>query len=245
MNWGNPFWILYYAAHTAAGIWYLLELFLLAAVWELGLVAWAFGGLWLVLAVAGRTGRFSLQGTVWRIVAAGVLPALCGAVDALWRGDEIMPTPAMWAFFLPQFLLAGCILLPRREEGPGWKRGLALLERGWELNLFLVLWLFLLAGSVLFMSTFGIFFSLIIGALLAENSSALDYEGVAGIVAGMGLLWLLRRYMLLRAWRLAEEEDRPGPWFVLLVPVWGLVQAGRLEKRLRARQWAAEGYDRF
>ena len=71
MNWGNLGWILYYAAHTAAGIWSLLELFLLEAVQELGLAAWAFGVLWLVLAAAGRTGRPSLQGTVWRIFAAG------------------------------------------------------------------------------------------------------------------------------------------------------------------------------
>ena len=98
MNWGNLGWILYYAAHTAAGIWSLLELFLLEAVQELGLAAWAFGVLWLALAAAGRTGCPSLQGTVWRIFAAGLLPALCGAVDALWRGDTITPTPAMWAF---------------------------------------------------------------------------------------------------------------------------------------------------
>ena len=245
MNWGNLGWILYYAAHTAAGIWSLLELFLLEAVQELGLAAWAFGVLWLALAAAGRTGCPSLQGTVWRIFTAGLLPALCGAVDALWRGDMITPTPAMWAFFLPQLLLAGCVLLPGRVEGPGWKQGLALLERGWELNLFLMLWLFLLAGSVLFMSTGGLLFSFFIGVLLAGSRRFLDYDGVAGIVTGLGLLWLLRRYMLLRAWRLAAEEDQPGPWFALLVPVWGLVQAGRLEKSLRARQWAAEGYDRF
>ena len=108
-----------------------------------------------------------------------------------------------------------------------------------------MLWLFLLAGSVLFMSTGGLLFSFFIGALLAGSRRFLDYDGVAGIVTGLGLLWLLRRYMLLRVWRLAAEEDRPGPWFALLVPVWGLVQAGRLEKNLRARQWAAEGYDRF
>ena len=37
VNWGNLGWILYYAAHTAAGVWSLLELFLLEAVQEAGL----------------------------------------------------------------------------------------------------------------------------------------------------------------------------------------------------------------
>lgn len=240
MGWGNlVVSIIYCAIHVTAGILCIAELFLLAAVRELGLAAWAFAWLWLVLAVLGSVGQISLRRTVWRLLAAGPFPGLCGAVDALWRGDVIESTPAMWAFFLTLLLLAARILLEREKEGDSWERGLALLERGQELSLFLMLWLFLLVGGVLFMATFGMLFSIFIGMLLAELNSFLDYDGVAGILAGLGLMWLLQRCMLLRAWQLAEE-DRPGPWFALLVPVWGLVQANRLEKRFRARKWAAE-----
>lgn len=244
MNWGNLLAILYWAAHTTAAILWLAEFLLLEAVRDLGLAAWAFAWLWLVLAVLGSVGQISLRGAACRLLAAGLFPGLCGAVDALWRGDVIEPTPAMWAFFLMLLLLAARILLEREREGAGWERGLALLERGRDLNLFLLLWLFLLAGGVVFMATFGVPISLIVGALIADRNSFLDYDGVAGILAGLGLLWLLQRCMLLRAWRLAEE-DRPGPWLALLVPVWGLIQANRLEMRLRARRWASEGMQPF
>lgn len=248
MNFTNLLWILYFAAHTTAALLNLiLEACFLWAVRDLGAAAWALAALWLVLAVRCGLWRFSMRGAVWRILATGLFPALCGAVDVLRRGEIIKPTPAVWAFFLSLLLLLGRILLSEERDVryPGWERGLALLERGRELSLFLVLWLLLLGGGVLLMATLGFLFSLIIGGLIASRNTLLDYGGVVGIMIGLGLLYLLRCGMFLRAWRQAEEEERLSPWFALLVPVWGLVQAGRLEGRLRARKWAAEGYDRF
>lgn len=233
MNFTNLLWFLYFAAQlTAALVDLVLALCFLEAVRELDLLAWGLAVLWLTLAARKDLGCR----TVWRILATGLFPALCGAMEVLRREEMIKATPAMWAFFLTLFLLLGRILLSeeRDVQRSRWEQGLALLERGRELSLFLLLWLQLLGGAVILMSTVGLGFSLIIGGLIASRNTLLDYGGLVGVLVGLGLLYLLRCGMFLRAWRQAEEEDRPGPWLALLVPAWGMVQASRLEARFRA-----------
>lgn len=244
----NILCLIYLVAHTVAALLSeILECCVVLAAYDLGMTAWGLTALWLALIVLDLLGWISVRKPEWRILAAALFPVLCGAMDVLFRSKAGQPPAEVSAQFLALLLLAGYILLAREQndQRPGWEQGLALLERGSEINVFLLLWPALLGGGILFMGTIGILFSLIIGGLIAARNNLLDYNGTVGFLLGLLGLYLIQAVLFLRAWRLTEEEDRAEPWFTLLVSIWNLVQARRLTNRLWRRKWTAEGYDHF
>lgn len=233
--------LLYDAAHLTA---ILLTVFLMApveAVRSLEAGAWGLSALWLALLLLDRTGRLELHGSFGKIVASLLLPAALGSGELLFRddglGEVLFLRPEISVCFLLFVLLLGSILL--RKPG-GEAGGELLLERGFELAISEVIWLHLLGGAVFLMATFGLLLVVIIGELMAQNSSLLDYGGLAGVLLGLLGIHLAQVVLFWRGLRLArgEDPDLGGPWSPLLlwIPVANLVWAGRLRHQLWNRR---------
>lgn len=228
--------LLYDAAHLVA---VLLTVFLMGpmlAVRGLGRGVWMLSALWLVLLLADWTGRVNLHGSFGTLAAALVLPAVLGSGELLFRTELFGESPleGYLCFFL-LILLLGSILI----RGPGWEEGQRaelLLERGCELAIPEVIWLHLLGGAVLLVSTFGLLLVVILGELMAQNGSLFDYGGLAGVLLGLLALHLVQVLMFWRGLRLAKEKipDRIERWSPLLlwIPIVNLIWAGRLRSWL-------------
>ena len=236
--------LLYDAAHLVA---VLLTVFLMGpmlAVRGLGRGVWMLSALWLVLLLADWTGRVNLHGSFGTLAAALVLPAVLGSGELLFRTELFGESPleGYLCFFL-LILLLGSILI----RGPGWEEGQRaelLLERGCELAIPEVIWLHLLGGAVLLVSTFGLLLVVILGELMAQNGSLFDYGGLSGMLTALLILHLAQGLMFWRGLRLAgrEKPDLVGRWSALAVwiPVANLVWAGRLKSRLWRRRMKEE-----
>ena len=240
-------YLIYYAAHMTAG---LLGIFLMAFVYaarDLELAAWGLTALCLALLDLDRSGRVSLRGSVGKILAALAVPALCGCVDVLFRQGSPQ-SPAAWSVFAALFLLAGYILLreePAVEEAAPLVKAEALLVRGSILGTAEAFWLVLLGCGVVFMATFGLLFTILLGALIASRNGLLDYDGLVGVLAGLLVLHLIQALWYWKGERLVKAED---PWldvgglhFALLIPIWNSIQARRLAKELWTRRMREGG----
>lgn len=233
MNWTNLFGIFYYAAHTVAGIFDLILELEVAKIGRAGLWAWAVPGVCLVLLALDLTGRLSLRGSAAKTLVALLLPLLCSSGEMLLRDDLIPDGAAPTAWVLSLILLTAYVLLRgEKPEAPE-----VLLEHGSALGVALALWLLLMAAAVLFMATFGLLISLIVGGLIASKNGLLDYGGVKGLLSGLLALYILQCLWFWRGARLvrrdAPEMEGGVPRLSLLVPVWNMVQARRLALRLR------------
>lgn len=242
MNWANLLWIFYFAAHTAAGILYLLLGMVMYGVREAGLWNWTVPGVCLVLLVMDLTGRISLRGSAAKTLAALFLPLLCGYVELLfWDGyglDGATPAAVAWVF--AKLLLAAYVLL--REEKP--KSPEVLLERGSAMGVAGAVWLVGMAGAVLFMASFGLPVSLLVGGLISSRNSLLDYCGVKGILSGLLALYVLQCLWYCRGARLVQgdelERNDSIPLISLFIPFWNQAQARKLARLLQMR--GVKGY---
>ena len=228
--------LLYDAAHLVA---VFLTVFLMGPMLAVGGGGGGVGwlpALGVVLLGAAGTGGGNPRGGFGTLAAALVLPAVLGSGELLFRTELFGESPleGYLCFFL-LILLLGSILI----RGPGWEEGQRaelLLERGCELAIPEVIWLHLLGGAVLLVSTFGLLLVVILGELMAQNGSLFDYGGLAGVLLGLLALHLVQVLMFWRGLRLAKERfpDRIGRWspLVLWVPIVNLVWAGRLRSRL-------------
>lgn len=241
MHWENLLWIVYAAAHTAAGtLWLVLETAAVKAQ-QAGILAWGVPGVCLALLVLDLTGRGRLGGTA-RLTAACALPALCGELEVLAvEQDQVFSAaPAVWGCALSLLLLAGYTLLRDREpEEEALSQAASLLARGSAMGTAGKIWLRLLAGLVLFMATFGFLISLIVGSLMAMKNTLLDYSGVKGILVGLLILYVMQVLWYSRALRLVEAAD-PGLdterlGVARFVPLWGGRQAWKLYRQLQLR----------
>lgn len=233
MNWANLFGIIYCAAHTAAAVFSTFLEIDLNKIQRAGPWAWAVPGVCLVLLALDLTGRLSLRGSAAKTLAALLLPLLCSGGEMLLREDHIPDGAAPVAWVLSLILLAAYALLRRGKT----KAPEVLLEHGSALGVALALWLLLMAAAVLFMATFGLLVSLIVGGLIASKNGLLDYGGVKGLLSGLLALYILQCLWFWRGARLARrdapEMEASIPQLALFVPVWNMVRARRLALRLR------------
>lgn len=241
MNWGNLFWIPYAAAHTVAAIFSTFLEIDLNKIQRPGLWAWAVPGVCLILLALDLTGRISLRGSGSRLLAALMLPLLCSRGELLLWDNYISDraTPVVWVWVFSQLLLAGYVLLREEKLDAPLDKAEALLEHGGTMGVIIVVWLALMAGAVLFMSTAGLLLSLIVGGLISTRNGLLDYGGVKGLLLGIGMLYLLQCLWYCRGARLSQtdelEQDGSVPLLSLFVPFWNRVQARKLTRRLQMR----------
>lgn len=238
MNWSNLFWIFYAAAHTAAAIFdEVLELEMIG-IRQAGPWAWVVPGVCLILLTLDLTGRLSLRGSGGKMLAALVLPLLCSCGEVLLWDDHIpeRTAPAVCACVYSLLLLAAYALLRREEPKNPLAEAEALLEQGSTLGIVEGIWLLLMAGAVIFMATFGLLISLIVGGLIMSRNGLLDYGGMKGLLLGLLALHLVQALTFRRSLRAAKEKDfhEIERWSALLlwVPIVNLIWAGRLRNRL-------------
>ena len=237
----------YDGAHVTA---VLMTVFLMEpvlAVACLGPWVWGLSALWLALLLLDWTGRVSLHGSAGKLAAGLLLPAAMGSGELLHREElfgEAFPPEVHLCFILFLLLLGNSLL-----RGPGEParsqphRAELLLERGCELAIPEVLWLNLLGGAVFLVTVFGFVIVIILGELMAQNSSIFDYGGLGGVLAALLALHLAQSLMFWRGLRLArrEEPDLAGRYSLLLwVPAANLFWAGHLRSRLWKRRMERE-----
>lgn len=225
--------ILYDAAHLTA---VFLTSFLIApvlALERLGFGVWVMSALWLALLLLDWTGRWNLHGSLGKLAAALVLPAVLGSGEMLFREGSV--SLGVYLCFFLLILLLGSILL-RGPGGEARQQAELFLEMGCELAISEVIWLHLLGGAVVLVAVFGLILVLILGELMAQNGSLFDYGGLAGVLLGLLVLHLNQVLMFLRGLRLAKKKapDQVGWWSAVLlwIPIVNLFWAGRLKSRL-------------
>lgn len=239
MNVGNLLWIFYFAAHTAAGIVYLIFGMVIYGIWETGPWAWAIPAGCLALLVLDLTGRLSLRGSGAKLLASLALPVLCGCVELLLWDDSMVSyaAPAVRGYLLALPLLAGYVLLREEKTELPLSRAKRLLLQGNNVSVVIAVWLLLSAGLVLFMATFGLPVSLFVGWLISSRNGFLDYGWVKGSLTGLLILYLFQCLWYWRGTRLARKEnpalDDGFPLIALLIPVWNMVQVQKLARALQ------------
>lgn len=245
MNWANLFGIIYCAAHTAAAVFSTFLEIDLNKIQRAGPWAWAVPGVCLVLLALDLTGRLSLRGSAAKTLAALLLPLLCSGGEMLLQEDFIPDGAAPAAWVLSLILLTGYALLGKGNLDTPLDKAEVLLEHGSMMGVILVVWLALMAAAVLFMATFGLLVSLIVGGLISTRNGLLDYGGVKGLLLGLLALYILQCLWFWRGARLARrdapEMEASIPRLALFVPVWNVVRARRLALRLRGAGPAARG----
>lgn len=244
--------LLYDAAHLMA---FLLELTLELTIWQLekmGPAAWVLSVLWLVLVLLDGTGRVNLHSELAKLLAAFVLPAVGGIGEILiyqgyfWgdRSRSYPPEVYSCIVLLSLLLLYVLIRRDRAREQTALEQVEELLQFGSELSISMAAWLLLLGGIVALITTVGILFTVLLGELMSSQYSLFDYGGLAGVLMGLLLLYLVQIMMFWRGLRLIKQEypDLVVPHFYLLLylPIGNLIWAGRLRRRLRTQQ-AKEG----
>lgn len=245
MNWGNLLWIPCAAAHTAAAIFSTFLEIDLVGIQRSGLWAWAVPGVCLTLLALDLTGRLSLRGSGGKMLAALAFPLLCSCGEMLISDEYVLDAaPAVWAWVFSPLLLAGYALLGEEKSDAPRNKAETLLEQGSTLGVVIAVWLTLIAGVVLFMSTVGLLLSLIAGGLISTRNGLLDYGGIKGLLLGLLALHLAQCLMFWRGLRLArqEESDLVGRYSLplLLLPAANLFWAGRLRSRLWKRRMERE-----
>lgn len=245
MNWGNLLWILYAAAHTAAATFSTFLEIDLIRIQRSGLWAWAVPGVCLTLLALDLTGWLSLRGSGGKMLAALAFPLLCSCGEVLILDEYVLDAaPAVWAWVFSPLLLAGYALLGEEKSDAPRNKAETLLEQGSMLGVVIAVWLMLIAGAVLFMSTFGLLLSLIVGGLISTRNGLLDYGGIKGLLAALLALHLVQCRMFWRGLRLVrqEEPDLAGRYALLLLwlPAANLIWAGRLKNRLWRRRMERE-----
>lgn len=239
VNVKNILGIIYYAAHTTAGA--------LSLVFEMGTYdllkagpkVWIVPAGGLVLLALDLSGRVSLRGSAQKMTAALALPVLCGWMESLiWEEEEpLRATPAVYGCAVSLLLLAGYVLLRTEKAETPLKQAAAMLVQGNSLAVVGAVWLLLMASAVLFMATFGVIISLIVGGLIASRNDLLDYGGLKGILLGLLLLYGVRVLWYLRGFLLAEqaepELDFGNLSIALFFPVWGGREARKLTRQIR------------
>lgn len=245
MNWGNLLWIPCAAAHTAAATFSTFLEIDLIRIQRFGLWAWAVPGVCLTLLALDLTGRLTLRGSGGKMLAALACPLLCSCGEMLiWDEYVLDAPPAVWAWVFSPLLLAGYALLGEEKSAAPRSKAETLLEQGSMLGVVIAVWLMLIAGAVLFMSTFGLLLSLIVGGLISTRNGLLDYGGIKGLLAALLALHLVQCRMFWRGLRLTgqEEPDLAGRHALLLLwlPVANLIWAGRLKNRLWKRRMEQE-----
>ena len=237
MNWGNLLWIPYAAAHTAAATFSTFLEIDLIGIQRSGLWAWAVPGVCLTLLALDLTGRLTLRRSGGKMLAALAFPLLCSCGEMLiWDEYVLDAPPAVWAWVFSPLLLAGYALLGEEKSAAPRSKAETLLEQGSSLGVVIAVWLMLIAGAVLFMSTFGLLLSLIVGGLISTRNGLLDYGGIKGLLLGLLALHLVQALTFRRSLRAAKEKDfhEIERWSALLlwVPIVNLIWAGRLRNRL-------------
>lgn len=237
MNWGNLLWIPCAAAHTAAATFSTFLEIDLIQIQRSGPWAWAVPGVCLTLLALDLTGRLSLRGSGGKTLAALAFPVLCSCGEALILDEYVLDAvPAVWAWVFSLLLLAGYALLGREKSDAPRNKAETLLEQGSMLGVIVAVWLALMAGVVLFMSTVGLLLSLIVGGLISTRNGLLDYGGIKGLLLGLLGIHLAQALTFRRGLRLAEEEapGQAGRWspVLLWIPAVNLIWAGRLRSRL-------------
>ena len=240
MNWGNLVWIPCAAAHTAAAVFSTFLEMDLIKIQRSGPWAWAVPGVCLALLALDLTGRLSLRGSGGKMLAALAFPLLCSCGEALILDEYVLDAvTAVWAWVFSLLLLAGYALLGEKKSDAPLDKAEAQLEHGSTLGVIIAVWLALMAGAVLFMSTVGLLLSLIVGGLISTRNGLLDYGGVKGLLLGLLVLYVLQCLWYWRGARLARAADPElgsgFPLIALFVPVWNQVQARRLARRLQLR----------
>lgn len=245
MNWGNLLWISCAAAHTAAATFSTFLEIDLIKIQRSGLWAWAVPGVCLTLLALDLTGRLSLRGSGGKTLPALALPVLCSCGEALILDEYVLDAvTAVWAWVFSLLLLAGYALLGEEKSDAPRNKAETLLEQGSMLGVIIAVWLALMAGVVLFMSTVGLLLSLIVGGLISTRNGLLDYGGIKGLLLGLLGLHLAQVLKFWRGLRLAEREA-PGQarrWspVLLWIPVVNWIWAGRLRSRLWKRRMERE-----
>ena len=241
MNWANLFWIFCFAAHTAAGIFYLVLGMVLYGIDQAGFLAWAVPAGCLALLVMDVRGQINLRGSGAKALAAFGLPFLCGCAEVLFWDSYGLDhaSPKVLAWVLGVLLLAVYVLLREEHIEASLDKAEAFLLRGSALGVAVAVWLAAMAGAVLFMATFGLVVSLLVGGLISSKNSLLDYGGVKGALSGLLALYVLQCLLYGRGVRLARgdelEQNDSVPLITLFVPIWNRVQARRLARRLQMR----------
>lgn len=239
VNVKNVLGIAYYAAHIAAGTLRLIFEMGTYSLLEAGSKAWTIPAGCLVLLALDLSGRISLRGSVQKKIAAWVFPALCGWMEVLiWEKEKpFRAVPAICAGAASLLLLAGYVLLRTENGEASLTQAAAMLAQGNSLAAAGVGWLLLMADAVLFIATFGLVVSLIIGGLIASRNSLLDYGGLRGILLGLLLLYGFRVLWYIRGFSLAEqvepELDTGSLRVALFFPIWGGWEARKLIRRIQ------------
>lgn len=235
--------LLYDAAYLVAILLMVVLMEPVEAVKSLGPGSWGLSALWFVLLLLDWTGRVNLHGEMVKLLSALILPAVLGSGELLFR-DEVWGTASFYpievytCFCLLFLLLANTLFRgpDRKEELLLTHRAELFLERGCELGIAYAAWLILLSGAVAFVAVFGLLLVVLLGEIVAQNSSLFDFGGVAGVLLGLLVLCLAQAVMFWRGFRLAKEKAPAlvGPWSSLLlwIPVINLVWASRLKHRL-------------
>ena len=194
-------------------------------------------------------------GNGWTVGAEIFLPFLCGGGyflvqeqfwrDLMWLYDEGIP-PAAWGILLLLgiWTLYLC-LLPlwkyRRSDGDltDLERAEQLLREGSIPAAIVWAWCGVILMGIFLLSTVGILFSLILGGLFAQKNALWEY-GTTGLLAGVGFLYLLQLWYLLRAALLLEgvtlEKKPENAVLWMLVPGLAFLKAQRLLAKLERRK---------
>jgi len=247
MNVENLLGIVYYAAHTAAVVLSLIFEMGTDRLLKAGPRAWIIPVGCLALLTLDLSGRISLRGSVQKKIAARAFPALCGWMEVLVREEKgpFLAAPAICGCAVSLFLLSGYILLRREKAGTPLIQAEAMLVQGDLLAAAEVAWLRLMTGAVILMATFGSVVSLIVGGLIAERNSLLDYSGLKGILLGLLLLYGARVFWYIRGLCLAKqvglELDLGSLHIALFFPVWGSREARKLIRQIQ--MLGVEHYD--
>jgi len=205
---------------------------------RLGPLAWVLSGLCVALIALDLWKKYSLDRGWITALAGGLLPMSCGAAEELlfgqWEGSL-----AVWTFWGLLLLLQLWVLVRGLwtpwEDAP--RTGAEkLLQRGFALGSALWVWPGLFLAGVLVCATFGLLLTVILGALIAQRNALWEYA--PGMLVGYAVCWLFQVLYFQRALALARREDaqldKAGLGFALLVPFWNMVQARKLQMRLRS-----------
>lgn len=226
----------------------------------MGPAAWIFPLLLVLLTLWSWKKQFPF-GRGWNIGAEIFLPFLCGGGyflvqeqfwrDLMWLYDEGIP-PASWGMFL--LLGMWTIYLCLR---PMWKyRGSAgnltdleraerLLREGSIPAAIVWAWCGVILMGIFLLSTVGILFSLILGGLFAQRNALWEY-GTTGLLAGVGILYLLQLAYLVRAALLLDgvtlERKPENSLLWMLVPGIAFLKTQRLLAKLARKKERERSY---